>query len=181
MRLAVKLLLSFFALFGVVIGGWQHFAPQSFYFGFPGFGRHWVSPDGPYNEHLLRDVGQGNLAVGTVALVALLTGGVWLARTTGLAAVVASAPHQFYHQTHLHVLPSASDQVLQTVTLTAVTVAAIALTVLAFRLPVCRSGADAAVDAVENRIGVPTGTDDVEETATAAAQRALPPSPEGQG
>jgi hypothetical protein len=49
-------------------------------------------------EHLLRDVGQGNLAVGTVALVALLTGGLWLARATGLAAVVANVPHQIYHQ-----------------------------------------------------------------------------------
>ena len=149
MRLAVKLLLAWFALFGMTIGGWQHFAPRSFFFDFPGFGRQWVSADGPYNEHLLRDVGQGNLAVGTVAFVALLTGGVWLARATGLAAVVANAPHQFYHQTHLHVLPTASDQVLQTVTLTAVTAAAIALTVLAFRLPVFRSGTDVVLDAVQ--------------------------------
>ena len=149
MRLTVKVLLAWFVLLGVTIGGWQHFAPQSFYFDFPGFGRQWVSPDGPYNEHLLRDVGQGNLAVGTVALAALLTGGVRLARTTGLAAVVANAPHQLYHQTHLHMLPTASDQVLQTVALTAVTAAAIALTVLAFRLPVRRSEADAVAGAVE--------------------------------
>lgn len=152
MRLAVKVLLAWFALFGLTIGGWQQFAPRSFFADFPGFGRHWVSPDGPYNEHLLRDVGQGNLAVGTVALVAVLTGGVWLARATGLAAVVVNAPHQLYHQTHLHVLPTASDQVLQTLTLTAVTAAAIALTVLAFRLPVRRSEADAVQDAVERRV-----------------------------
>jgi hypothetical protein len=141
MRLAVKLLLAWFAFFGLAIGSWQQFAPRSFYTDFPGFGRTWVSPDGPYNEHLLRDVGQGNMAVGTVALVALLTGGVWLARATGLAALVANAPHQLYHQTHLDVLPTASDRVLQTATLTAVTVAALALTVLAFRLPVAESGA----------------------------------------
>jgi hypothetical protein len=135
MRLAVKLLLAWFAFVGLAIGSWQQFAPRSFYTEFPGFGRHWVSPDGPYNEHLMRDVGQGNMAVGTVALVALLTGGVWLARATGLAALVASAPHQLYHQMHLDVLLTPSDQVLQTVTLSAVTVAALALTVLAFRLP----------------------------------------------
>ena len=62
---------------------------------------------------------------------------------------MANAPHQLYHQTHLHMLPTASDQVLQTVALTAVTAAAIALTVLAFRLPVRRSEADAVAGAVE--------------------------------
>ena len=147
MRLAVRLLLAWFVIFGLTLGLWQQFAPRSFYDDFPGAGRHWVSPDGPYNEHLLRDVGQGNLAIGIVALVALLTGGVWLARATGLAALVANAPHQLYHQTHLHLLPTPSDQVLQTVTLTAVTVASIALTVLAFRLPVSRSAPDAALRA----------------------------------
>jgi len=133
MRLAITLLLAWFAFFGLVAGGWQQFAPESFYADFPGLGHHWVSPDGPYNEHLLRDVGQGNLAFGTVALVALLTGGIWLARATGLAAVVAGVPHQIYHQHNVHVLPTTTDEVLQTVTLSAVTASAIALVVLAFR------------------------------------------------
>jgi hypothetical protein len=133
MRLAITLLLAWFAFFGLVAGGWQQFAPESFYADFPGLGHHWVSPDGPYNEHLLRDVGQGNLAFGTVALVALLTGGIWLARATGLAAVVAGVPHQIYHQHNVHVLPTTTDEVLQTVTLSAVTASAIALAVLAFR------------------------------------------------
>ena len=132
MRLAITLLLAWFAFFGLVAGGWQQFAPESFYADFPGLGHHWVSPDGPYNEHLLRDVGQGNLAFGTVALVALLTGGIWLARATGLAAVVAGVPHQIYHQHNVHVLPTTTDEVLQTVTLSAVTASAIALAVLAF-------------------------------------------------
>jgi hypothetical protein len=114
---------------------WQMFWPESFFRDFPGWGRHWVSVDGPYNEHLLRDVGQGNLAFGVVALVALLTGSVWLARATGLAAVVANLPHQLYHQEHLHVLETTSDEVLQTVTLTLVSLAAVLLAALAFRLP----------------------------------------------
>ncbi len=135
MRTTVKALLAWFAFFGLTIGTWQQFAPASFYADFPGFGRHWVSPDGPYNEHLLRDVGQGNLAVGTVALVALLAGGVWLARAVGLAAVVVNVPHQIYHQANLSVLPTTADQVLQSVTLAAVSLAAIALVILTFRLP----------------------------------------------
>ena len=134
-RLAVKILLAWFAFYSLTSGLWQLLAPRSFFDDFPGFGRQWVSVDGPYNEHLLRDFGQGNLAFGVVALVALLTGGVWLARATGLAAVVANLPHQAYHQTHLHVLPTMSDQVLQTITLSFVSVTSILLAVLAFLLP----------------------------------------------
>jgi hypothetical protein len=104
-------------------------------------GHHWVSPDGPYNEHLLRDVGLGNLAVGTVALVALLTGGVWLARAVGLAVVVTNLPHQLYHQVHVSVLPTVTDQVLQSISLAAVSLAAVALVVLASRLPASASTA----------------------------------------
>jgi hypothetical protein len=134
-RLAVKILLAWFAFYNLISGLWQFLAPRSFFDDFPGFGRQWVSVDGPYNEHLRRDFGQGNLAFGVVALVALLTGGVWLARATGLAAVVANLPHQAYHQTHLHVLPTMSDQVLQTITLSFVSVTSILLAVLAFLLP----------------------------------------------
>ena len=136
MRLAVKLLLGWFVVFGLGIGLWQAVLPASFYADFPGMGHHWVSPDGPYNEHLLRDVGLGNLAVGTVALVALLTGGVWLARAVGLAVVVTNLPHQLYHQAHVSVLPTVTDQVLQSISLAAVSLTAVALLVLTSRLPV---------------------------------------------
>ncbi len=136
MRLAVKLLLGWFVVFNVAIGLWQAVFPASFYADFPGMGHHWVSPDGPYNEHLLRDVGLGGLAVGTVALIALATGVVWLARATSVAVFVVNLPHQLYHQAHISVLPTTTDQVLQTVALTVVSLAAIALAVLAFRLPV---------------------------------------------
>jgi hypothetical protein len=143
--LAVKALLAWFAFYNLASGLWQFLAPRSFYDDFPGFGRQWVSVDGPYNEHLLRDFAQGNLAFGIVALVALLTGGIWLARATGLAAVVANLPHQAYHQTHLHVLPTVSDQVLQTITLSFVSVTSVLLAVLAFALPVRSAAAPTAV------------------------------------
>jgi hypothetical protein len=135
MRIVVRLLLAWFAFFGLALGLWQWLFPASFYADFPGLGHRWVSPDGPYNEHLMRDVGQGNLAVGTVALVALLTGVVWLARAVGLAAVAANVPHHVYHQANVSILPGPADQVLQSLTLSAVTVAAIVLAVSAFRLP----------------------------------------------
>ncbi len=139
MRTTVKILLGWLALYNLTTGAWQCVAPRSFYDDFPGFGRHWVSVDGPYNEHLIRDYGQGNLAVGVVALVALLTGGVWLARATGLAAVLANLPHQAYHQAHLHLLPTSGDQALQTLTLSVVSLTSVLLAVLAFALPVGRT------------------------------------------
>lgn len=49
-------------VFGVPIGLWQQLAPRSFYDSFPGFGRTWVSPDGPFTEHLVRDIGGRPLA-----------------------------------------------------------------------------------------------------------------------
>lgn len=136
MHRAVQYLLAWFAVYLLATGTWQQLSPRSFYDRFPGFGLHWVDIDGPYNEHLLRDVGQGNIAIGLVALTALLIGGVWLARVTGMAAMVANVPHQIYHQMHLDILPTVTEQVLQTLTLSLVSVTAITLTVLAFRLPV---------------------------------------------
>ena len=135
MRTTVKALLGWLAFYNLSAGAWQVLAPRSFYDDFPGAGRHWVSVDGPYNEHLVRDYGQGNLALGVVALVALLTGGVWLASATGLAAVVANLPHQAYHQVHLDLLPTAGDQVLQTITLSVVSGTSVLLAVLAVGLP----------------------------------------------
>lgn len=136
MHRTVRLLLGWFTVYFISTGVWQQASPGSFYDDFPGFGMHWVDIDGPYNEHLMRDVGQFNLAFGVLALTALLIGGVWLARVTGMVAVVAAVPHQIYHSSHLDILPNLAEQVLQTTTLSFVSITAIALTVLAFRLPV---------------------------------------------
>lgn len=146
MRFAVKPLLGWFTVYLLATGTWQQLAPRSFYDHFPGFGLHWVDIDGPYNEHLLRDVGQGNIGLGALALTALLIGGVWLARATGLSLVVANVPHQVYHQAHLATLPSVSEQILQTCTLSFVSVTAIALAVIAFRQPVSESADSGTLD-----------------------------------
>jgi hypothetical protein len=84
-----------------VVGVWALAAPRSFYDDFPGAGRVWVAVDGPYNEHLVRDVGALNLALAFVAVVALVTGSVAVARTAGGAALIYGVPHLLYHATHL--------------------------------------------------------------------------------
>lgn len=86
------------------LGVWASAAPRSFYDSFPGFGRTWVSPDGPFNEHLLRDVGGLWLGLSALLIYALLEGSRPLVRAAGLVVVVFSVPHVGYHVTNTEVL-----------------------------------------------------------------------------
>jgi hypothetical protein len=99
----IRPMLVALAVVGVVTGLWAAFAPRGFYDDFPGGGRSWVSADGPYNEHLVRDFGALNLALAAVTIVALVT----LARPAVVAAALAwlvfGVPHLVYHARHLDV------------------------------------------------------------------------------
>ena len=85
----------------LVVGVWAQGFPRSFYDDFPGMGRVWVAVDGPFNEHLVRDVGGLNLGLAFVAILALVTGSTLLARAAGGAALLYGVPHLLYHATHL--------------------------------------------------------------------------------
>jgi hypothetical protein len=85
----------------LMVGMWAQGFPRAFYDDFPGLGRTWVALDGPYNEHLVRDIGGLNLALAFVAVMALVTGSTLLARVTGGAALLYGVPHLLYHATHL--------------------------------------------------------------------------------
>lgn len=85
----------------LLVGVWAQVFPRSFYDDFPGMGRVWVAVDGPFNEHLVRDVGGLNLALAFVAILALVTGSVLVARAAGGAALIFGGPHLVYHATHL--------------------------------------------------------------------------------
>jgi hypothetical protein len=86
---------------GAVVGGWALAFPRSFYDDFPGMGRVWVAVDGPFNEHLVRDVGSLNLALGFVAAMALVTASVAVSRAAGGAALIYGVPHLAYHAANL--------------------------------------------------------------------------------
>jgi hypothetical protein len=92
-----RIALGYLALVSLEIGVWAQLAPRSFYDHFPGLGRAWVRVDGPYNEHLVRDVGGLNLGLAAVLIIALVT----LSRPTIVAASLASLlygiPHLAYH------------------------------------------------------------------------------------
>jgi hypothetical protein len=95
-----------------VVGIWAGFWPRSFHAEFPGFGQQWLQPEGPYSEHLVRDLGTLSLPL------AVLTAAAALARPRrGRTRVVAAAwlvyalPHLAYHVAHRSNLPPV-DQAL---------------------------------------------------------------------
>ena len=138
-----RIALGYLALISLEIGLWAQFAPRSFYDHFPGLGRAWVNVNGPYNEHLVRDVGGLNLALAAVLIVAFIT----LSRPTIIAASVASLlygiPHLVFHIANTDGL-SNSDIAISLGGLALFAVVPIALIIVSSRFPI--SGARVAPD-----------------------------------
>jgi hypothetical protein len=123
--------LAIAALGNAVVGGWAAALPRGFYDDFPGGGHHWVSKAGPYDEHLVRDVGLLSLALALTLLVALWRREVILVRTASLAAFVFAAPHLAYHARHLGPF-STQDAVLQITGLSIAVIAPLAALITTF-------------------------------------------------
>lgn len=82
----------------LLIGLWALLAPRGFYGDFPGgVSSGWVSRLGPYDEHLVRDVGELFVALAVLLLIAAVV----LERRLVLAVAVAwllySVPHTVFH------------------------------------------------------------------------------------
>jgi hypothetical protein len=130
-----RIALGILGVVGLVVGVWAAFAPESFYTDFRGLGRTWVSVDGPYNEHLVRDVGQLFLAMTVVTGVAIVQPTDLLVRAVAAGWLVQSVPHFVYHLAHAD-LYERSDQILNLTSLAvAVAVAVVALVVGGRRSP----------------------------------------------
>jgi hypothetical protein len=91
---------GYLALTELVPGIWGVLNPEGFYRDFPGFGRHWVSAEPPFNEHLVGDATAGFLAIGVALLLALA----WKDRRARQLALVtylvATVPHAVHHLRH---------------------------------------------------------------------------------
>jgi hypothetical protein len=98
---ALRVLLGVLTASAATVGAWAAFAPRSFYDDFPGLGQMWVAVDGPYNEHLVRDVGALNLALAVVTVCALVTLGRSTIVASALAWLAYGLPHFVYHARHL--------------------------------------------------------------------------------
>jgi hypothetical protein len=91
------------------VGIWGELAPRSFYTSFPGFGRHWVAPMGPYDEHLVRDYAACELGFALL----LVCAAIWFSRPVvliaGAAFLAATLPHFIYHLTTTAMPPAGDD------------------------------------------------------------------------
>jgi hypothetical protein len=133
----VRIVLVIWAAVSLELAAWALLAPRSFYDDYPGFGRHWVRVDGPYNEHFVRDFGALNLALAVVTIAALIT----LSKPMVIAVAVAwlawGVPHLVYHLRHLD-LYSTTDKVLNVVALAALPVVAVVVLALTLTSPARR-------------------------------------------
>ncbi|MCH7789126.1 MAG: hypothetical protein IH940_06745, partial [Acidobacteria bacterium] len=84
-ELGLRIALGYLAAMNALIGIWAQFFPRSFFDDFPGAGDAWVAVDGPYNEHLVRDVGAFGLALCVVLVAAIIS----LNRALVIAAALA--------------------------------------------------------------------------------------------
>lgn len=96
-----RTVLAVTVLIGAYVGLWAEFFPRAFYTSFPGFGLHWIDVDGPFNEHLIRDVGSLYLALGIGSLAAMMARSATPGRVIGLAWALFGVLHFGYHVQHL--------------------------------------------------------------------------------
>ena len=109
------------------VGSWAGLSPRTFYDAFPGLNRYWVSSDGPYNEHLVRDVGGLYLALAVAGVLTVIWRDDRSRVLLGSAWTVFGTLHLGYHLAHLHELSSAADRVGEVAALGASVVLALLL------------------------------------------------------
>jgi hypothetical protein len=90
---------------------WALVAPHAFFSDFPGGGHEWVAPLGPYDRHLVRDVGAFELALFGLAAWAFVTLDRRLVQAALGAFLISGTPHLIYHATATEPL-STADNVL---------------------------------------------------------------------
>jgi hypothetical protein len=113
---------------------WALIAPRGFYNAFPGGGHAWVSPLGPYDEHLVRDVGALSLALTAVLVAALITADRRLVIVGAIAYLAWELPHLSYHLTADGPLPT-EDRIASEAGQALVALIAAAVLVTAIRRP----------------------------------------------
>ena len=95
-----RILLWATAAIGGYLGLWASFWPSAFYASFPGLGRIWIAVDGPFNEHLIRDVGGLYLGLAAASAAATFSRSPDAGRVIGVAWAVFGVPHFVYHAGH---------------------------------------------------------------------------------
>jgi len=93
----------------LVLGAWALISPSGWFETFPGGGQHWLPAYGPFDEHLVTDVGATFLAIGLLMLLAAY----FLERHVVQIALVAylayDIPHFIFHLGNDGVLSSGAQ------------------------------------------------------------------------
>ena len=143
-RGTIRFLLLALGIPQALIGLWALLAPRAFYDDFPTGTSGWVDVLGPFDEHLVTDVGALFVALGFLLCFAAVS----LRRGTAIAAAVSwlifSVPHFGWHVFNLEPYGTA-DAIGNTATLTW-TVVGGALVLLLLRKPDKSSTAEPGVD-----------------------------------
>jgi hypothetical protein len=140
--IAARIGLLLVAAGNLELGIWGIVAPHSLFRSYPGFGHHWVSALGPYNEHLLRDFAAASLGLS----VMLVAAAIWFERRivliAGTAFLAATLPHFAYHVTTTESFSTADNTASLGAFVLEMVVVALAM------LTAARGGADDPPDAV---------------------------------
>ncbi|MGN6408850.1 MAG: hypothetical protein ACTHMH_10915 [Curtobacterium sp.] len=115
-------------IIAVAVGIWAYVLPREFYDHFPSLLGEWISQDGPFNEHLIRDHGAQYLALGAGSVAALFWRSQPLYRVLGIAWGSFGVLHFAYHATHLGHM-SARDGVSQLIVLAVAALLGIAIAI----------------------------------------------------
>lgn len=95
-RIMARVSLLCLAVAGLYQGVWAQIAPRSFFEDFPG-GMSWIAAEGPFNEHLARDIGGLVNGLSVVAIVAAWSLSRPLLVANALGWLVYALPHLGYH------------------------------------------------------------------------------------
>jgi hypothetical protein len=116
----------FLTVVELAVGLLATLAPRVFYDYVP-----WVDLAPPFAEHLMRDYGAMNLALGLVTAVAAITMDRVMVRTSLAAYLMFAVPHLLFHVTH-HNHYTASQAAAETTALTIAVLFPLALLVLSW-------------------------------------------------
>jgi AhpD family alkylhydroperoxidase len=139
-REAIRFLLLALGIPQALIGLWALFAPRSFFDDFPAGSGGWVHVLGPFDEHLVVDVGALFVALGVLLSLAAIN----LRRSAVVGAAVAwlifTVAHAVWHLANLGPY-DAADAIGNVVTLSWTVVGGVLILVLARRPSVARTAA----------------------------------------
>lgn len=114
------------AITGLVVGTWALLAPGHFFHEFP-LGQGWVATDGPYNEHLVRDVGGLNLALGLATALALAAPSRHAQSALAWGWAINGVTHFAYHVNHLGPFDTLTAVIVALITASTPVLAGVAL------------------------------------------------------